>query len=82
MELRAHFTMVPENIAEADRFPALAKEIGFDKVEYGYDLGSIPRWLEQNPSEKARLRSSFMEQLAAPEIHIDTKRLDMLGLSR
>lgn len=80
MELRAHFTMVPENIAEADRFPALAKEMGFDCAEYGYDLGSIPLWLESHPEERDRLKKSFGEILQNPPVPVNAKRLKMLGL--
>ncbi len=80
IELVGHFTMVTENIAELDRFPALARELGLDRVDFGYDMAAVPLWLEQHPAEKERLVQSFAAQLAEPVIPMRTHRLAMLGL--
>jgi MoaA/NifB/PqqE/SkfB family radical SAM enzyme len=80
IELVGHFTMVPENIAELDRFPALARELGLDRVDFGYDMAATPLWLEQHPDEKARLVRSFAEQLEDPIIPMRTHRLVKLGI--
>lgn len=80
LELVGHFTMVSDNVHEADRFPAFAKELGFDRVDYGFELATVPRWFQEHPEEKARMAKSFAEQLADPPVPINTKRLVMLGL--
>jgi MoaA/NifB/PqqE/SkfB family radical SAM enzyme len=80
IELVGHFTMVEQNVAELDRFPALAKELGLDRVDFGYDMAAVPLWLEQHPDEKARLARSFAELLANPVIPMRTHRLVMLGI--
>ena len=79
--LVGHFTMVPENMHEVNRFPQFGKEVGFDRVEFGYDLATVPRWLTEHPQEKQRLRQSFAETLARPPIEIRTSRLGLLGLT-
>ena len=81
LELVGHFTMVPDNVGEVDRFPAFAKQHGLDRVEFGYDISAIPRWFDEHPEVRERLRQSFAAQLADPPLPIDTNRLARLGLA-
>jgi MoaA/NifB/PqqE/SkfB family radical SAM enzyme len=80
IELVGHFTMVAQNLAEVDRFPALAKKLGLDRVDFGYDMATVPLWLKKHPEEKKRLQKSFADQVAAPLIPMRTHRLVMLGI--
>ena len=76
IELVGHFTMVPENAAEVDRFPAL----GIDRVEFGFDIGTMPKWVKENAEEATRIQHRFDEILADPPLPMKDHRLRMLGL--
>ncbi len=78
--LVGHFTMVKDNISEVDQFPALAAKMGFDRVEFGFDMSTIPKWMRDNPEEKTRLRESFSALMEDPPVPIRIHRLKYLGL--
>jgi MoaA/NifB/PqqE/SkfB family radical SAM enzyme len=80
IDLVGHYTMVKENVAEVDQFPALAAKMGFDRVEFGFDMSAIPKFLKDNPDERERLRRRFAELMADPPIAIRPHRLKYLGL--
>jgi len=80
IDLVGHYTIVEENIGEADKFPALAAKMGFDRVEFGFDMSAIPKWLLDNPDEKARLCESFGALMENSPVPIRSHRLKYLGL--
>ncbi len=78
--LVAHFTMVPGNISEAPGFPALGARLGFDRVEFGYDISAVPHFLRTHPAEASGLRRRLSEAIEASPIPVATHRLRYLGL--
>ena len=75
------FSIVAGNLHEiADAIP-VAAELGCDKITYGYDVTTVPVYLEAHPELKAELQQKLQVQLAANlPIEIETMRLKFLGL--
>jgi len=75
------FSIVAGNLHEiADAIP-VAAELGCDKITYGYDVTTVPVYLEAHPQLKAELQQKLQTQLAANlPIEIETMRLKYLGL--
>jgi MoaA/NifB/PqqE/SkfB family radical SAM enzyme len=75
------FSIVAGNLHEiADAIP-VAAELGCDKITYGYDVTTVPAYLDAHPELKAELQHKLQVQLAANlPIEIETMRLKFLGL--
>jgi MoaA/NifB/PqqE/SkfB family radical SAM enzyme len=75
------FSIVAGNVHEiADAIP-IAAGLGCDKITYGYDVTTVPAYLESHPEVKAELTQKLQMQLAANlPIEIETMRLKFLGL--
>ena len=75
------FSIVEGNIHEiADAIP-VAAELGCDKIAFGYDITTIPAYLEARPELKAELQQKLQVHLVANlPIEIETIRLKYLGL--
>jgi MoaA/NifB/PqqE/SkfB family radical SAM enzyme len=75
------FSIVAGNLHEiADAIP-VAAELGCDKITFGYDVTTVPAYLEAHPELKAELQQKLQVYLAANlPIEIETMRLEFLGL--
>ena len=75
------FSIAAGNVHEiADAIP-VAAELGCDKIAYGYDVTTIPAYLDAHPELKAELQQKLQIQMAANlPIEIETLRLKYLGL--
>jgi MoaA/NifB/PqqE/SkfB family radical SAM enzyme len=79
MKMRAHMTIVKENVHEIPDFVAFAEEIGFDTVDYGYD-NVIPAFLEKNPDLFEDVKRRLPAALDGSGIEVDVKTLRGLAL--
>jgi MoaA/NifB/PqqE/SkfB family radical SAM enzyme len=75
------FSIVAGNIHEiADAIP-VAAELGCDKIAYGYDVTTVPAYLDAHPDLKAEIQQKLQAHFAANlPIEIETIRLKYLGL--
>jgi MoaA/NifB/PqqE/SkfB family radical SAM enzyme len=75
------FSIVAGNLHEiADAIP-VAAELGCDKITFGYDVTTVPAYLDAHPELKTELQQKLQVHLAADlPIEIETMRLEFLGL--
>jgi sulfatase maturation enzyme AslB (radical SAM superfamily) len=79
MRMRAHMTIVRENIREIPDFVPFAKQLGFDRVDYGCD-NLVPSYLTKHPELFDDVKARLPAALATSGVEIDTKMLESLGL--
>ncbi len=81
IEIRAHMTIVRQNIHEVPAFIAGFGELGFDAADFGFDLRLRP-WLALHPRLRSRLRAEIATALAKLDDRaaVDTSRLEILRL--
>ena len=81
LEIRAHMTIVRQNIHEVPDFISSFGDLGFDAADFGFDLRLLP-WLTLRPRLRRRLRvdiAAAIAGLADPD-RLDTTRLERLRL--
>ena len=79
MRMRAHFTIVKENVPEIPDFIGFARDLGFDEVDYGCD-NVVPAWLEQNPELVDDIKRRLPRALENPGIDVNTRILQGMQL--
>jgi MoaA/NifB/PqqE/SkfB family radical SAM enzyme len=79
MRMRAHMTIVRQNVHEIPDFIAFAAELGFDVVDYGCD-NLVPAYLNANRELVADVKRRLPDALASSRIEVDRKGLIGLGL--
>jgi MoaA/NifB/PqqE/SkfB family radical SAM enzyme len=79
LQMRAHMTIVKENIREIPDFIGFARDLGFDSVDYGFD-NVVPSHLERNPELFRDVQRRLPEALHDPGIEVDVKTLKGLAL--
>ena len=80
--VRGHFTVVTENLADIPLFIENYETLGFDRIEFGYDI-TVPGFLKNNPELAYDLKCKISQVLRAVkhEKCVDTHRLKMLALA-
>lgn len=74
-------TLVEQNLLEIPQFIEHFEDLGFDKINFGYDNPSVPNYLNNNTKITRNLTKSIKYSLKNANINnIDLKRLDYLGL--
>lgn len=79
--LAAHMTITPSNIAEIPQFLRSFRQLGFDRVNFGYVKETVPLYLATHPDFAAQLSSettAAMSEVGGPDV--DALRLNLLGL--
>lgn len=79
MRMRAHMTIVRQNVREIPDFIAFAEGLGFDRVDYGCD-NLVPAYLNETPALVADVKQRLPAALAGSKIEVDRKALVGLGL--
>jgi MoaA/NifB/PqqE/SkfB family radical SAM enzyme len=83
VRILGHMTIIPENLGEIPHFIQRHAELGFDAVDFGYDLG-VPAHLRsiRNLLLKRKLRREIRETIdRLPDpASVETHRLELLGL--
>lgn len=81
MSINGRMTLVTQNLHEIPLFIKKFEEMGFDTINFGYDLSSVPSYLEENKSFFENLRDSIKNAINKSNCErIDMKRLRQLQL--
>jgi MoaA/NifB/PqqE/SkfB family radical SAM enzyme len=80
--LIGHMTIVRQNIHEIPLFIKHFKQLGFDKIKFGYDKKTVPIYLMLHPFLKIDLRSRIQNEIqeCCDPNAINMLRLILLGL--
>ena len=79
--LTGHMTITTSNVHEVPLFLQSFRDLGFDRVNFGYDNKTVPQYLASNPNLTHRLRletNAAMVECGGSEV--DSLRLELLGL--
>jgi len=82
LKIVGHMTIVPKNIAEVPLFIRRFKELGFDKINFGYDW-KVPFYLKCHPLAARKIRFEVRQQLSSagsPET-VRSYHLKLLGIA-
>jgi len=81
LSILGHMTIVERNLAEIPLFIGRFTNLGFDKIEFGYDA-RVPGLLRKRPAEMRALRSGIRHELSRSRSgkQVDVYRLRLLGL--
>lgn len=81
MSINGRMTLVTQNLHETPLFIKKFEEMGFDTINFGYDLSSVPSYLEENKFFFENLRDSIQNVINESNCErIDMKRLRQLQL--
>lgn len=82
VKILGHMTIVLFNLDEIPLFMEKFRELGFDGVDFGYDIKSVPLYLQDHPAHKKSLRTRIKNAIAKlrDSSSINTFRLELLGL--
>ena len=81
LRIHGHMTIVRQNLHEIPLFIEKFQEFGFDEIDFGFDVSSVPLYLNIRFLFARTLRKAVQASLNASDIsRIDTKRLKMLKL--
>ena len=73
-------TVVPRNVAEMPRFVAFANAEGYaDRITFGFDKKTMPKWARKNPNEFRRIYEAFLEAVVDSAATCDAWRLYQLA---
>lgn len=74
-------TLTTFALHEIPLFLKTYREIGFDKINFGYDKATVPDYLKNNPGSRDQLAASIRKSLEHSDVeNIDLLRLEQLGL--
>ncbi len=81
LSINGRMTLTDHSLEEIPLFLKSFEEFGFDTVNFGYDLATVPKYLEGHPDFKKNLSAQIKEVLGnADRKKVDTLRLEQLGL--
>lgn len=79
--LHGRMTLTTHALHEIPLFIQSYKELGFDRINFGYDRATVPLFLAQNPGFKEQLSKDILEALKQAELaDINLLRLEQLSL--
>lgn len=79
--ISGRMTLTPENVHEIPLFLRSYREMGFDRVNFGYVKETVPLFLKAHPELLKRLRRETLLTLShCPRGEVDDLRLRQLGL--
>ena len=82
-DMIGRMTLTVESLHDIPTFIGNYKELGFDKINFGYDKATVPAFLKSNPAFTETLEIGIRNALVTADTsRIDVRRLWMLGLLR
>lgn len=81
MLLGGHMTITTSNLLEVPQFLRAFRDLGFDRVNFGFVKETVPLYLTTHPEVASRLRGEIteaMQLVGGPDV--DAHRLTLLGL--
>jgi len=82
--INGRMTLTALALKEIPIFLEIFQELGFDKINFGYDKATVPSFLERNPEKKEDIKKQIRKVLESynPQMieKIDLLRLKQLGL--
>jgi MoaA/NifB/PqqE/SkfB family radical SAM enzyme len=80
--INGRMTITVPSLEEIPSFILNHEELGFDQIDFGYDMETVPGFLERNRTFRMRLASEVQTALdARPDSAIKILRLEQLGLA-
>ncbi|MDI3484795.1 MAG: hypothetical protein PWQ50_15 [Methanolobus sp.] len=81
LTIYGRMTLTIHSLHEIPLFLETYKDIGFDRINFGFDKSTVPGYLRNNPEFKKMLSESVREKLKFADCSkIDYLRLEQLGL--
>ena len=78
--LTGRMTVVPANVREMPVFVRFLNEEGYvDRITFGFDKKTMPRWIRRNPDEFKRIYDRFFEEVVQSRVLCDSWRLYLLA---
>ena len=79
--LHGRMTLVPQNLHEVPLFIKQYRDLGFDRIDFGFDQGTVPGFLQAYPALRRTLGRRIERALkGADRENVLTCRLRVLGL--
>ena len=79
--MHGHMTIVVRNLHEIHLFIENYKKFGFDRIDFGFDEKTVPKFLERYPSFKKRISKLIENSLVGKDpSNVVSHRLKVLGL--
>jgi len=79
--IHGRMTLTKYSLHEIPLFIENYKKIGFDRINFGYDRATVPRYLKENPNFKEKLKRSILSSLKQANLdEINFLRLKQLDL--
>lgn len=80
--INGRMTLVPQNIHEIPLFLKKYKELGFDRINFGFDRATVPQYLLKNSALLKKLRMEIEDILSHSNLEeIDLMRLKQLNFT-
>lgn len=80
--INGRMTLVPQNLQEIPLFLTKYKELGFDRINFGFDRATVPQYLLNNSDFSKKLRLEIEDILNHSNLEeIDIMRLKQLNLT-
>jgi len=80
--INGRMTLVPQNLQEIPLFLTKYREMGFDRINFGFDRTTVPRHLLNNSDFSKKLRSEIEDILNHSNLEeMDIMRLKQLNLT-
>lgn len=80
LNVKGHMTIVVENIREIPLFIEKGKDLGFDSIDFGYDISTVPHWLKSHREERDEIKRLIRQKLNQSTIEVRPLRLQQLDL--
>lgn len=83
VSVEGHMTIIPQNIHEVSLFIDNYSDIGFEKIDFGYDWKTVPNLLSTNDSLRYQLETEIAQALSRTDQaknNINISRLQHLHL--
>jgi len=79
--VHGRMTLVPQNVHEIPSFIESYSDMGFDRIDFGYDRSTVPQFLAENPLLTESLRKGIADALVNSDSErMNLRRLEQLGL--
>jgi len=80
--INGRMTLVPQNLQEIPLFLTEYREMGFDRINFGFDRATVPRYLLNNSDFSKKLRLEIKDVLSHSNLEkMDIMRLKQLNLT-
>ena len=81
-DIIGRMTITVESLKEIPAFIQNYQKLGFDKINFGFDKETVPKYIDNDPVFKNTLRNEIISELRVSDCkNVDTHRLSVLGLT-